>query len=157
MGLLFVCGACSQSGPAQRPSSVSTVSLQALPGESVEAAYQRVLNGCMDGVGEAPVQTFADGDRAYNQSKNLEDCLKKARAAALPITPKVDLPAAYLTAVSFIQCLRDGGFDMGLTVSKDEFVNSGGGVTLASNWDRVAQLDGFADQMQRCDLATRPG
>jgi hypothetical protein len=46
---------------------------------------------------------------------------------------------------------------MGLTVSKDEFVNSGGGVTLASNWDRVAQLDGFADQMQRCDLATRPG
>jgi hypothetical protein len=156
-GLIVVCAACTQSSSTLRDSPVSTVSLQALPGESVEAAYQRVLNGCMDGVGEAPVQTFEDGARAYNQSKNLEVCEAKAQATALQIAPKVDLQAAYSTSVRFVQCLRDGGFDMGVTVSNDEFVNSGGAVTLASNWNRVAQLDGFADQMQRCDLATRPG
>jgi hypothetical protein len=88
--------------------------------------------------------------------KDYDECASTAEAVAAPKLTTADLEASYLGASAFIQCLRSAGFDMGLMVSMAEYVNTAGKANLASRWNEVSQLDGFADQMTQCDLATRP-
>jgi hypothetical protein len=173
IGLIGSAPACSDSatGKSTQISVTSTetagsqppVAPRALPGESVEDAYDRLLDLCMDAYGEKDYISSPDkpNQRAYNDGKpstqkHHEECQAKAKTG-LPTTSSAATEASYGVAVKFVECMRTAGFDMGQTVSFEEFRVAQGDVVLSANWTAASGSPRFGESMAKCDLASRPG
>jgi hypothetical protein len=155
LALLLVCS-CGKSPPAVVATGTSAVA-GALPGETIEQVFTRVLDSCMDSYG---VKSNPPGPgeiaRGYIEADpltaaHIDECLAKANAANAPMLPPIDYDVAYPAIVKMIQCLRDAGFQMGVTVSKDEYVAKRTNVDAASEWTVVNQLPTFGNAMAKCE------
>ena len=142
------------AGPASTGQSPST-----LPGEPLDVAFRRLLYACMDAFGETNFQVVmneGNGVRYEGRSYSIEsqqsqahhaECVDRARRAVPPPTlTREQLGAAYGQMAKVMDCIRKAGFDIGTTVSLEEFIAKAGDVPYTSRYDP----SGFGPDLARC-------
>jgi hypothetical protein len=156
--------ACASKGNSATSTAAGTTRAESqpglFPGESVELGFQRLLNTCMDKLGHTDFDEWPDG-RSYRTSNkqtevDLKACGEQASKIALQNSPPADFEKSYSVAQKLVDCLRAAGHDMGILVSREEFVSSGGLAKLSSNWDGASATEDFGDSLIECDAASRP-
>lgn len=158
LGCLMVTGCSNDSS-----TPTSTTADPVLPGESAGDAFNRIYDGCMDE--SAQPYELVDADlngvpaklRAYDHKSPLYSaeadakCMERATAVLEPPT-KDELGRSYAATLKIVNCIRSDGFDIGVVVSEAEYINSGGAVSISSDWDAVASQSppGFSESVDRC-------
>jgi hypothetical protein len=163
---VVVLGACSSSSSTSSakstlPTKGSGGSL--LPGESINDAYQRLINSCMDRYDFPYTITYPVGDngpfpfRVYGADPAIQArqraCMAQAAQGAgiRKLTPS-ELEENWKFETALWACLAGKGYDVGTPVSLEEFVAAGGAVdpvSKASEFGGSDQPHADAD-MQAC-------
>lgn len=159
---------CSSPGDATLTTSApDDFGVTRLPGEALDDYSQRIYYVCMDESGENTYSTMvADTPtessflvRSYDDTKpstkqNSDRCGERVQQLApAPTLTRAQLEAAYEQVSLGVQCLRDAGFDMGVTTSLDEFVARSGDVARSSLYSQQQSSGGqpFADAEWQCE------
>lgn len=147
--------------------TTTTLASALLPGESRAAAYNRFLDECMEKYGYpyTPTNSQVDGEtvvfRVYDADPVVQgrqdECIKQATqlVGGRKLTAE-QLEENWRFQVGVEQCLIDKGYDMGVLVSLEEFVASGGAVDVASKISEFGGLDqpnADADRTECVDVA----
>lgn len=163
--LLMLVACSSASSPS---SAESTVAAQGpggslLPGESIDDAYQRLLNACMDVYGFAYTITYPVGDngpfafRVYAGDPVVlarqRECLAQAaQGAGIRKLSALELEENWKFQTALWACIAGKGYDVGTPVSLEEFIAAGGVVDVVSKVNDFGGLDqpNAGADMQAC-------
>lgn len=170
IGVIFsvalVTVACSSTPRAEPATAASTTvgrpTPQTLPGESLDQAMDRILRSCYAEVGVTVGPTRADGGMDLSAAtpevlqSGVEECQQRLEAAGLqgdfPLTAE-EIRANYDRIALYRQCIRDHGYNIGETMSFEEFSASGGTADIFAGipglMDSLTQAQG-QDLMAEC-------
>lgn len=123
-----------------------------LPGESVDDAYERLLNSCMEQYGfsytfsNIIVDNVPRTYRVYDGDPDVQarhqECMALAAqgAGGRKLSPE-ELKGNWEFQTALWTCLAGRGYDVGTLVSLEEFVAAGGAVDAASKASDFGGLD----------------
>ena len=162
---VWTLSSCSASaGTVTDGTGTGGATLSRLPGESLSAFWQRNYYACMDERGEDTYVTLPAGDatgpsflvRGYDETrpatkKDSDECSEQAkRLAPAPVLTRAQLESGYRQIAKQVQCLRDAGFDMGVTVSLEDFLAKAGDVEESSRYAAQNPGPAFSDAEWNC-------
>jgi hypothetical protein len=167
----FSVSGCASVGRGQDSAATASAapSSARLPGESMAAANVRLMNACMDALGETNYQTLpltANGEqlavRAYDETnpstkQHSDNCQRKVQELLpIPTTTRESLLADREVLIKVLGCLSEAGYDVGSAPSADEYVAKKGNLPLSSRWDAASNSPGFNDALDQCSAKYPP-